>query len=59
MVHEHRFNFLSINLLKLHNSPEIGGLTTIKSLFARERETKKVPNLFEIHHMSVKDATMH
>ena len=28
--HGYRFNFLSINLVKLHNTPEIGGLTTIK-----------------------------
>ena len=59
MVHGYRFNFLSINLVKLHNTPEIGRLTTIKSLFARERETTKVPNLFELHHMLAKDATMH
>ena len=59
MVHWDRFNFLSINLVKLSNTPEIGGLTTIKSLFSRETETTKVPNLFELHHMLVNDATMH
>ena len=46
MVHEHRFNFLSINLVKFHNTPEIGGLTVIKSLFSREPKTTKVPNFF-------------
>ena len=51
--------YLSINLVKLHNTPKIDGLTTIKSLFARETETKKVPNLYELHNMLVKDATMH
>ena len=59
MEHEHRFNFVSINLVKLHNTPEIGRLTTIKSLFSRETETTKVPNLFDLHHMLVNDATMH
>ena len=59
MVQGHRFNFLSLNLVKLHNTPEIGGLTTIKSLFSRKTETKMVPNLFDLHHMLVKDATMH
>ena len=51
--------FLSINLVKLHNAPEIGGLTTIKSLFSREKETTKVSNLFDLHHMLVQDKTMH
>ena len=41
MVHGHRFYFLSNNLVKLRNTPEIGGLTNIKSLFSREIETKK------------------
>ena len=59
MVHGHRFNFLSINLVKLHNTPEIGGLTTIKSLFSRETETTKVPNHFDLHHMLVHDENMH
>ena len=59
MVHGHRFNFFSINLVKFHNTPWIGGLSTIKSLFSRKTETKKVPNLFDLHHMLVKDATMH
>ena len=57
---EHRFNFLSINLIKLRNTLEIGGLlTTIKSLFSRETETTKVSNLSDLHHMLVKDANMH
>ena len=59
MAHKYRFNFLSINLLKFHNTLKIGGLTTIKSLFSRKTETKKVPNLFDLHHMLVKDETMH
>jgi len=58
MVYEHRFNFLLINLVRLNNTPKIGGLTTIKSLFSRETKTTKVPNLFDLHHMLVKDATM-
>ena len=59
MVHEHRFNFFSINLVKLHNTPSIGGLTIIKSLFSRKTETAKVQNLFDLHHMLMKDAAMH
>ena len=59
MVHVHRFNFLSINLVKLQNTPEIGRLTIIKSLFFRKTETTKVPNLFDLHNMLVKDATIH
>ena len=59
MVHGHRFNFLSLNFVKLHNTPYIDGLTTIKSLFSREMETTKVPNHFDLHHMLVKDAVMH
>ena len=59
MVHGYRFNFLSINLVKLHNTPKIGGLTTIKSLFSRETETTKVPNLLDVHHRLVEDETMH
>ena len=47
MVHEH--HFLKINLLKLHNIPKIGGLTTIKLLFSRETEKTNVPNLFGLH----------
>ena len=58
MVHGYSFNFLSINLVKLHNTPKIGGLTTIKSLFSRETETTKVPKLFNLQHMLVHDATM-
>ena len=57
--HGYRFNFLSINLVKLHNTPEIGRLTTIKPLFSREIETTKVQHLFDLHHMLVHDATMH
>ena len=53
------FIFLSINLVKLHNTPLVGGLTTIKSILSRETETTKVSNLFELHDMLVKDATMH
>ena len=41
MVHGHHFNFLSINLVKLHNTPYIGGLATKKSLFSKETKTKK------------------
>ena len=59
MVDEHRFNFLSCNLVKLHNSSKIGRLTTIKSLFSRETETTKVTNLFDLHHMLQKDENMH
>ena len=59
MVHGHRFIFLSINLVKIHNTPQIGGLTTIKSLFLGETETTKISNLFDIHHILLKDATMH
>ena len=59
MVHGHRFIFLSINLVKIHNTPQIGGLTTIKSLFSGETETTKISNLFDIHHILLKDATMH
>ena len=59
MVHERRFNFLLTNLLKLHNIPKIWGLTTIKSLFARETDTTKNPNLFELHNRLVNDSTMH
>ena len=59
MVYGHHFNILSINLVKLHNTPKIGGLTTTKSLFSRETETTTVPHIFELHHMLVKDATMH
>ena len=53
MVHGYRFNFLSINLVKLHNTPENGGLTTIKSIFSRETETTTVINLLDLHHMLV------
>ena len=59
MVHEHRLNFLSINLEKFHSIPKIGKLTTIKSLFSREKKTTEVSNIFDIHHMLVKDTTMH
>ena len=59
MVRGHLFNFLSINLVELRNTPLIGGLTTVKSLFSRETETTKVSNLFDLHHMLVKDANMH
>ena len=59
MVHGYIFNFLSINLVKLHNTHYIGGVTTIKSLFSREMEKTKILNLFYLHHMLVKDATMH
>ena len=59
MVNRYRFNFLSINLVKHHNTPKIGRLTTIKSLFSRETETTKVPNLFDLHHMLIEDKTMH
>ena len=59
MVHRYRFNFLSINLVQLHNISEIGGVTIIKSVFSRETETTKVPNLFDLHHMLVQDETMH
>ena len=51
IVHGHRFNFLSINLVKVHNTPYIGERTTIKSLFSKKTETTKVPNIFDIHHM--------
>ena len=54
MVHRHRFNFLSTNLEKLPNTFQIGGLTTIKSLFSRKTENTKVPNLFDIYYMLVK-----
>ena len=59
MVHEHRFNFLSINLVKLHNTLKIGGLPTMKSLFSRETKTANVQNLIKFHHMLQNDATMH
>ena len=59
MVYGHRFNIFSINLVKLHNTPQIGGLTTIKSLFLEKRRQKKVPNLFALHRILVKDATMY
>ena len=55
----HRFIFLSNNLVKLRNTPKIGRLTTIKSLFSSEMETTKDQNLFDLHHMLVHDATMH
>ena len=58
MVHGYCFNFLSINLVKLRNTPKIGGLTTINLLFSRETETTKVPNLFDLHNLLVQDATM-
>ena len=58
-VDRHRFNFLSINLVKLHNILSISGLTTIKSLFSRETETANVPNRFEFHHVLLNDETMH
>ena len=50
--------FLSINLVKLQNTPKIGGLTIIKSLFSREIETTKVPNLFDHHHILFQDTNM-
>ena len=59
MVHGHRFNFLSNNLVKLRNTPEIRGITNIKSLFSIEIETTKVQYLFDLHHMLVHDVTMH
>ena len=59
MVHGYRFNCLSTNLVILHNTPYIGGLSTTKSLFSRKTETTKVPNLFELHYMLVNDATMY
>ena len=59
IVHGHRFNFCQINLVKLHNTPKIGRLCLIKSLFSRETETTKVSNLFELHHILVNDKTMH
>ena len=52
MVHGYPFNFLSINLVKLHNTPYIGGLTTLILLFSRETETTKVSNLFDLHHIA-------
>ena len=51
--------FLSINLVKLPNTPKIDGITTIKSLFSLKTETTKAPNLFEHHRMFVEDANMH
>ena len=57
MIHGHLFNFLSINLLKLYNTPKIGGLTTIKSLFSRKTETIRVQNLFDLYHILIKKAT--
>ena len=59
MLNRYRFNFLSINLVKLHNTPEIGRLTPIKSLFSRETDTTKVSNLFDLHHMLIEVDTMH
>ena len=59
MVHRHRFHFMSINLVKLHNTSLISGLATIKSQFSRKTETTKVPNLFDLHHMLVSNATIH
>ena len=59
MVYGNRYNFLSINLVKLHNTPEIGRLTTLKSLFSRETDTTKVSNLFDLHHMLIEVDTMH
>ena len=59
MIQGHCFNFLSNNLVKLRNTPEIGGIPTIKLLFSREMKTTKVQNLFDLHNMLVHDATMH
>ncbi|KAF3540282.1 hypothetical protein F2Q69_00018279, partial [Brassica cretica] len=36
----------------------VGGLTTIKLLISRKKETTRVSNLFDLHHMLVKDATV-
>ena len=41
MAHEHRFIFLSINLVKIHNTPQIGGLTTINRYFREKRKQQK------------------
>ena len=59
MVYGNCYNFLSINLVKLHNTTYIGEITTIRSLFSLKKETTKAPNLFQHHHMLVQDATMH
>ena len=59
MVHGHHVNVLPINLIKLHNTPKIGGLTTIKSLFSRKTETTKVSNLFDLYNMLLQDSTMY
>ena len=59
MVLGHRFNYLQTNLVKVHNTPRIGGLNTIKSSFSRVTETTNVPNLFNLHHMLVQHTTMH
>ena len=59
MVRGHHFHFSAINLVKLHSTSKIGGITTINSLLFRETETTKVSNLFDIHHILVKDATMY
>ena len=59
IVYEHRFNFLLINLVKLHNTPYIGGQTTTKTLFSRKTEKTKISNIFDLHHMLLKVATLH
>ena len=51
-------SFLSINLVKLHKYPKLGGLV-IKSLFFRETETTKVLNLFDLYNTLLKDANIH
>ena len=59
IVHGQRFNHLSIILVNVHNTSQIDGITTIKSLLFRETETTNVSNLFDFHHMLVYDATMY
>ena len=51
--------FLSMNLVKLHNTLEIGrGINYKIAIFLKNRD-KKAPNNFEHHCMLVHDATMH
>ena len=51
--------FLWVNLVKLHNTLEIGkGINYKIAIFLKNRD-KKAPNNFEHHYMLVHDATMH
>ena len=51
--------FSSINLVKFHNTLEIGGIINYKIAIFFKNGDKKAPNLFEHHFKLLHDATIH